>query len=118
MVAHSLGVAFLAVAAALQPQLALGRARGDRQSAGSERGDRQARTRRPVDLGLLEVVDQRDHAVEVVDLQLAGDIGPAEPQLARSAHDVGDCLGRAHREDRPMIDISVGRAGAVGARGG
>ena len=102
MVAHRAGVALLAVAAAARAQLG----RGPRAAAGSarRRAPRRAAAARlspPSQRRRLPAVEQLDHRVDVVDLELAADVGAAEPELARRPQHVGGGARRAHVEGRP-----------------
>ncbi len=99
VVAHRARVARAAVAGAPRAQLAGGDPRGARQAARPHRGERQAQARGAVDRGRVEAVEQPDHAVEVVGLQLARGVRAAEAQLPGSAQQVRHGGGRAHRED-------------------
>ncbi len=49
----------------------------------------------------LPAVEQLDHRVHVVDLDVAADVGAAEAELARRAQRVGGGARRAHVEGRP-----------------
>ena len=86
---------------------------------------RQPQPRLRVDRGRLERVQQPDHAVEVVRLQLAGGIGAPQPELPGRAQQMGDGGRRAHREDRsagassaraPSRPRSAARTGAAEVR--
>ena len=46
-------------------------------------------------------LQEGDRRVDVVDVELAGHVGPAEPELAGGVERVGDGARRAHREARP-----------------
>ena len=102
VMAHRAHVARATVAGAPRVQLARWDPRRTRQAARPRRGERQAQTCGAVDRGRVEGVEQPDHAVEVVGLQLAGGVRAAESQLPGGAQQVGHGGGRAHREDGPV----------------
>ena len=102
VVAHRARVALAAVAAAPRAQLAGGDPRRARQAARPHRRQRQPQARRAVDRRRLEAVEQPDHAVEVVGLQLSRGVRPTEAELSRRAQQVRDRRRRAHREDRAL----------------
>ena len=85
MVAHRARVALAAVAGAPRAQLAGGNPWGARQAARPRCGERQAQARGAVDRGRFEAIEQPDHAVEVVGLQLAGGVRAAEAKLPGGA---------------------------------
>ncbi len=102
VVAHRARVALAAVAGASRAQLTRGDPRGARQPARPRRGERQAQARGAVDRGRMEAVQQPNHAVEVVGLQLARGVRAAEAQLPWGAQQMGHGGGRAHREERAV----------------
>ena len=100
VVAHRARVALAAVAPPARAQLAGGDRRRQHQPAGAHGRQRQPQPCPRVDRGRLERVEQPDHAVEVVRLQLAGGVRAAQPELSGRAQQVGDRGRGAHREDR------------------
>ncbi len=91
-------VALAAMAAPPRAQLAGGDPRRRRQAA--RLGGRERETQPPatVDRGRLERVEEADHAIEVVRLELPAGVGASEAELAGSAQQVRDGCGRAHGE--------------------
>jgi hypothetical protein len=102
VVADGAGVALLAVAAAGRDELGGGARRRHRQSGGADRGEGQGALVGAVQRGRLPAVEQGDRGVDVIDLQLPGDVGAAEPELARGAERVGGGAGRADGEGRAL----------------
>ena len=84
MVAHGAGVALLAVAAAARAQLGGGPRRRLGQAGGAHRAEQQRPLVGAVERRRLPAVEQLDHRVHVVDLDLAADVGAAEAELARA----------------------------------
>ena len=107
MVAHRLRVAAAGVKASARPQLRSGAAGRALHARGADGGGEQASPSGGAHRGRVPATDQRDHAVEVVGLDVAVHVRAPEPQLARRAQHVGD---RARRVEPHR------RAGAV-ARG-
>ncbi len=114
MVADGLAVALGGVLAAAQVELRLGR-RGRAANAGRAQGGgdqpglgRGADRRRP------PLVEQPDHRVHVVDLDLPGDVGPPEAELAGGRDGIGERVLGAGREGRTAA-VCAGRGdpGAV-----
>ena len=101
MVADGAGVALLGVAAAAGPQLGGRPARRPGQPRGAHRAEQQPRLVGALQRRRLPAVEQLDHRVHVVDLDLAADVGAAEPELARRPQHVGGGAGRADAEGRP-----------------
>ena len=122
VVAHRLGVALLAVAAAAEDQLGRGAAGWALDAGGAHRAERQPGDVAAVERRRLPAVEQLDHGVHVVDLDLAADVGAAEAELARRAQRVGGGAGGAHEESgavavargqpRPVPELD--REGALG----
>jgi len=104
VVAHGALVTLPAVATTARAKLAGGDSRRTRQATCAHRGQSQARTRRAVDRGRLERVEQRDHAIEIVGLELTRRVCPAQTQLSGSAQQVRDRGGRVHRQYRAARD--------------
>ena len=84
---------------------AAGRRGGRVRPVGAHGAEQQRALVGAVEGGRLPAVEQGDHRVHVVDLDLAADVGAAEAELARRPQDVGGGPRRADVE---------GRAGAVG----
>ena len=95
MVADGAGVALLAVAAAARHELGGGARRRRGDAGGAHRAEQQGALVGAVERGRLPVAEQGDHGVDVVDFELAGDVGAAEAELARRAQRVGGGAGRA-----------------------
>ena len=70
---------------------------GARQPAGRERGEHQPQTARRAERRRLPAVEQRDRGVDVVDLEIARDVGAPEAELAGRAQSVGHRPRRAQR---------------------
>ena len=102
MVADGAGVALFAVAAAARAQLGGGARRRQGQAGGAHRAEQQRPLVGAVERGRLPAVEQRDHRVDVVDLELAADVGAAEAELARGAQHVGGGARRADAEGGPV----------------
>ena len=107
VVANGAGVALLAVAAAAEDELGGGAAGRALDAGGAHRAERQSRHVAAIERRRLPGVEQLDHRVHVVDLDLAADVGAAEAELARRAQGV---CGGSRRADEE------GRAVAVGGR--
>ena len=103
MVADGAGVALLGVAAAAGAQLGGGAARRPGQPGGAHRAQQQRALVGALQRRRLPAVEQRDHRVHVVDLDLAADVGAAEAELPRRPQDVGGGARRAHVEGRPVV---------------
>ena len=88
VVAHRLGVALLAVAAAAEHELGVGPPRRPLDPGGAHRAEQQAALVGAVQRRRLPAVEQLDHRVHVVDLDVAADVGAAEPELAGGAQRV------------------------------
>jgi hypothetical protein len=76
------------VTLAARPQLGARRAGGQAQAAGASRRHRQAGAGAAVERRRLPGVEQVEHGVHVVDVDLARDVGAAEPELAWCAQGV------------------------------
>ena len=110
MVADRLGVALLAVAAAAEHQLGGGAAAAAAcRPAARTAPSSQSRHVAAIERRRLPAVEQLDHRVHVVDLDLAADVGAAEAELAGRAQRVRGGAGRADEEGRP---VAVGRRAA------
>ena len=98
VVAHRAGVALAAVAACRAG--AAPPAAGVAEGAGRRRGRRRARAgRAPAARAAAAATSSRsEHGVHVVDVELARDVGAAQPELARRAQRVGERVRRAHLE--------------------
>jgi len=90
MMAHGAGVAREAVAPPARAQLDGRRPRRAHQARRADRAAQQAPLRRAVDRRRRPVAQQRQHGVEVVDLQLAGDVRAGQAELARGEQRMGD----------------------------
>ena len=112
MVAHGAGVALAAVALAARAQLGARRARGRAQAAGAGRRERQPGAGGAVERRRLPGVEQVEHGVHVVDVDLARDVGAAEAELARGAQGVREGGGGTDAEARPAT-VGRGQLGAV-----
>src|SRR5690606_15765737 len=62
----------------------------------------------PVDQPVTEPEQVEDGAVEV---ELAGDVGPGQPQLARVPEQTADCVGRAHVDLQGSVRVTPPGAG-------
>ena len=111
MVAHGAGVALFAVAAAAGAQLGGGARRRLGQPGGADRAEQQRPLVGAVERRRLPAVEQLDHRVDVVDLELAADVGAAEAELAGRAQHVGGGARRADAEGRALAGRS--RASSV-----
>jgi hypothetical protein len=90
------------VALALRPQLDRGRLRELLERPGAHGGGGQAALGARVDRGRAVAVEQRQHLVDVVDVELTGDVGAAEPELAGGAQHVPERDRRADGEHRAV----------------
>ena len=90
VVADRPGVACPRPASAARPKLRLRRRGGRGQAAGRERGEQQSQASAASERWRLPAVEQPDHAVEVVDLEVSCDVGPADAELPGSAQGVSD----------------------------
>ena len=102
VVPYGARVSLAAVAASAGAQLAaLGR-RGRRPvSAARTAPKSSARLSARSRLGGFEALEQLDHGVHVVDLDISADVGAAEPELSGGAQQVGGGAWRAHEECGP-----------------
>ena len=101
MVADRQRVALAAVQPPARAQLGGRRRRRAAQAAGARRGEGQARrASRGFSGGASQRPSSADDGLDVVDVELAGDVGAAEAELSGRAHDPRDRGGRAHRERR------------------
>jgi hypothetical protein len=93
VVADGAGVALLAVALAARAQLGGGPRRRLDDPHRPHGGQHQRPLVGAVERGRLPAVEDPDHLVDVVDLELAADVGAAEPQLSRRPQRVSDRAG-------------------------
>ncbi len=110
MVAHGAGVALFAVAAAAGAQLGVGARRRLGDAGGAHGAEQQRPLVGPFQRGRLPAVEQGDDGVDVVDLELAADVGAAEAELPWRPQDVGGGARRADAEGRSP----AGRRGELG----
>jgi hypothetical protein len=81
VVADGLGVATLGVAAPPRAQLGRGRGRKARQPRRSDRGGGKPQAGEEPERGRAPSSEQRDDPVEVVDVDIAADVGAPQPEL-------------------------------------
>ena len=87
---------------ALRAQLDGGGLRHLLERSGAQRRGGEPGLRARVDRRRGVAVEQRQHLVDVVDLERAGDVGAAEPELSGRAQHVAERDRRAHGEDGPV----------------
>ena len=97
-----------AVPPAARPELRPGGAWQRPQSARAHGRCDKSRLQAWIERCDLVAVEQLERRIHIVDLDLAGNVGAAEPELPRGSEHVREGAGRAHAEGRP--------AGAVGRR--
>src|SRR5680860_86188 len=108
VMAHGALVPLAAVQLAVRSQLGLRRPRRTGEPDRARRRENQPRPGRPVDRGRLPGVRHPHHRHQVVDVHVAADVGAAEPQLARRAHQVGQRAARVDREAGPVVVAGAG----------
>jgi hypothetical protein len=101
VVADGLAIALRGVLAAAQVELGLGWGRGPSHPRGAERGSDQPGLGGRADGRRLPLVEDPDHRVDVVDLDLAGDVGAPEAELPGCRDRVGQRVLGASPECRP-----------------
>ena len=89
VVADRARVAVLGAALATGAELSLRRRGGTGETGGAKGAERQPGLRATIERRRLPGVEQRDHRIDVVDVDLPGDVGAAEPELAGGAERVG-----------------------------
>jgi hypothetical protein len=100
VVAHRAGVALTRVPLADRPQLRLRRRGRPRHAGRRDRAQSEPRPRAAIERRRLPRVEHLHHGGEIVDLELAADIGAADAELARRAQGVRDRAGRPYGERR------------------
>ncbi len=98
--AHGARVARAAVAPPARAQLDGRRARRALQAGGAGGGGEQPQAGRAVDRRRVPAREQLEHAVEVVDLELARHVRPAQAELAGRGERVADRTRRVRAEHR------------------
>jgi hypothetical protein len=109
VVAHGAGVALFAVTAAAGAQLGPGSRRRLRQPGRAHGAQQQRPLVGALQRRRLPAVEQLYDGVDVVDLDLAADVGAAEPELARRPQHVG---GGARGTDAEGGPVAAGRGEA------
>ena len=103
VVRHRALVARDRVAPALRPQLDGGRLGELLERAGTDSCGGETSLRARVDRRRLVAVEQREHLVDIVDIDRSGDVCAAEPELARRAQHVAERDRRANGEHRAVL---------------
>ncbi len=103
VVADGARVALLGVAAAARAQLGAGRLGRPGQAGGADGAEQERALVGPLQGRRLPAVEEGDHGVHVVDLDLAADVGPAEAELPGRPQHVGGGARRAQEEGRAAV---------------